>query len=282
MPPSPLSSAPATASASTAPVGSLNADSAITVCATRRRSREATNSGIRIAGSVGESTAPISRPCSNGSPNASDATAPVSSAVRITPGIASSPRLTATSRSTRERQVQPAVEQDRRDAEREQELRAERVERHVDDVERRRPERRADRDQQHDLRQAHDVGQHARREAGGQQQAEGEDDVARQAASRSSRRSSARRTTSCTVMSSSTITTPAPIATATSSRRALSRAASNSCGRRRGLAPLLGGERLRGARHRREVLELGAEQDPLRLGRVAGLQRGPRVARRAP
>ena len=100
MPPSPLSSAPATASASTAPVGSLNADSAITVWATRRRSREATNSGIRIAGSVGESTAPISSPCSNGSPNASAATAPVSSAVTTTPGIASSPRLTATSRST--------------------------------------------------------------------------------------------------------------------------------------------------------------------------------------
>ncbi len=100
MPPSPLMSAPATASASTAPVGSLNADSAITVCATRRRSREATKSGIRIAGSVGDSTAPISRPCSNGRPNASDATAPVRSAVRITPGRASSPRLTATSRST--------------------------------------------------------------------------------------------------------------------------------------------------------------------------------------
>ncbi len=100
IPLSPLSSAPATASASTAPVGSLNADSAITVCATRSRRRDATNSGIRIAGSVGESTAPISSPCSNGSPNASDAIAPVTSAVSSTPGIASSPRLTQTLRST--------------------------------------------------------------------------------------------------------------------------------------------------------------------------------------
>ena len=58
--PSPLSRTPASASASTAPVGSLNADSAITVCATFGRRRERMNSGIRIAGSVGDSTAPIS------------------------------------------------------------------------------------------------------------------------------------------------------------------------------------------------------------------------------
>ena len=45
-------------SASAAPVGSLNADSAITVWATFGFSRERTNSGIRIAGSVGDSTAP--------------------------------------------------------------------------------------------------------------------------------------------------------------------------------------------------------------------------------
>jgi len=107
MPPSPVSSAPAIASARTAPVGSLNADSAITVWAIRSRTREATNSAIRIAGSVGESTAPISSPCSNGSPNASAATAPVSSVVRSTPGIASSPRLTATSRSTVSERFRP-------------------------------------------------------------------------------------------------------------------------------------------------------------------------------
>ena len=49
----PVSTTPASVRASAAPVGSLKADSAITVCATLGRSRERTNSGIRIAGSVG-------------------------------------------------------------------------------------------------------------------------------------------------------------------------------------------------------------------------------------
>ena len=40
----------------------------------------------------------------------------------------------------------------------------------------------AERDQQHDLGDAQDVGQHARRQPGGQQQPDGEDDVAGQAA----------------------------------------------------------------------------------------------------
>ena len=60
-PVSPLSSTPASVSASAAPVGSLKADSATTVCATFLRRRERMNSGIRIAGSVGASTAPSSR-----------------------------------------------------------------------------------------------------------------------------------------------------------------------------------------------------------------------------
>ena len=58
---SPLNRTPASASASTAPVGSLKADSATTVSATFGLRRERTNSGIRMAGSVGDSTAPISR-----------------------------------------------------------------------------------------------------------------------------------------------------------------------------------------------------------------------------
>ncbi len=57
---SPVISAPASARVSTAPVGSLKADSATTVCAIFGRTRERMNRGIRIAGSVGASTAPIS------------------------------------------------------------------------------------------------------------------------------------------------------------------------------------------------------------------------------
>ena len=57
----PVSTTPASVSARAAPVGSLNADSAITVWATLGFSRERMNSGIRIAGSVGDSTAPTSR-----------------------------------------------------------------------------------------------------------------------------------------------------------------------------------------------------------------------------
>ena len=89
----------------------------------------------------------------------------------------------------------------------------------------------------------------------------------------SSRRSSARRATSCAVISSSTITTPAPIATATSSRRAVSRASSNSRAARRGAPVLLDGELVGRARHRLEVADLGAEEDPLHLRMAPGLQR---------
>ena len=68
-PASPLSSTPASVSASAAPVGSLKADSATTVCATFSRRRELTNSGIRIAGSVGASTAPSSSAAVHGRSN---------------------------------------------------------------------------------------------------------------------------------------------------------------------------------------------------------------------
>ncbi len=57
---SPLITIPASASASAAPVGSLKADSATIVCASFGRTRERMKSGIRIAGSVGASTAPSS------------------------------------------------------------------------------------------------------------------------------------------------------------------------------------------------------------------------------
>jgi hypothetical protein len=91
--PPPLISAPASASAKTAPVGSLKADSATTVCATFGRSRERTNSGISIAGSVGERIAPMSSAAVQERPKAKCAIAPVIAAVRITPGTTSMPRL---------------------------------------------------------------------------------------------------------------------------------------------------------------------------------------------
>ena len=59
-PESPLRITPASVRASAAPVGSLKADSAITVWATFGRSRERRNRGIRMAGSVGARTAPSS------------------------------------------------------------------------------------------------------------------------------------------------------------------------------------------------------------------------------
>ena len=97
--PSPSTKA-ATASASTAPVGSFSADSATTVCRTFARSPIRSKSGMRMAGSVGASTAPTRRPASKGRSNASAATDPVTTAVSTTPGTASRPSPTATGLST--------------------------------------------------------------------------------------------------------------------------------------------------------------------------------------
>ena len=104
---SPLSRTPARARARTAPVGSLNADSATTVCATFGRSRERTNNGIRIAGSVGASTAPISSAAVHERSKAACAMTPTIAAVRITPGITSIPRPTQTRWSTSSERLRP-------------------------------------------------------------------------------------------------------------------------------------------------------------------------------
>jgi hypothetical protein len=66
----PVRTTPASVRASAAPVGSLKADSAITVCANLGFSRERTNSGISIAGSVGDSTAPTRNAMSHDRSNA--------------------------------------------------------------------------------------------------------------------------------------------------------------------------------------------------------------------
>ena len=105
--PSPLSRTPASASASTAPVGSLNADSATTVWATFGRSRERMKSGIRIAGSVGESTAPISSAAVQERSKAKWATTPVITAVRTTPGMTSIPSPTQTRRQDASERLSP-------------------------------------------------------------------------------------------------------------------------------------------------------------------------------
>ncbi len=104
---SPLSRTPANASARTAPVGSLNADSATTVWATFGRRRERTNSGIRIAGSVGESTAPISSAAVHERSKARWATTPMITAVRTTPGTTSIPSPIQTRRRTSTERLRP-------------------------------------------------------------------------------------------------------------------------------------------------------------------------------
>ena len=98
--PSPLSTTPASDRASAAPTGSLKADSATIVSATFGRTRERTNSGIRMAGSVGASTAPSSSEAVSDRSNTRWATSPVTTAVASTPGRTSSPSPTQTLRST--------------------------------------------------------------------------------------------------------------------------------------------------------------------------------------
>ena len=105
--PSPLTRTPASASASTAPVGSLNADSATTVWATFGRRRERMKSGIRIAGSVGERTAPISIAAVQERSKAKCATTPVISAVSTTPGMTSIPSPIQTRCRTSSERLRP-------------------------------------------------------------------------------------------------------------------------------------------------------------------------------
>ncbi len=104
---SPLRTTPASARASAAPVGSLKADSATTVCSTFGRRRDRMNSGIRMAGSVGASTAPSSTAAVNDRSKTRWATRPVTSAVTTTPGSTSSPSPTQTLRSTGSDRLRP-------------------------------------------------------------------------------------------------------------------------------------------------------------------------------
>src|SRR5207244_2847336 len=71
----------------------------------RRRTRS--NSGIRIAGSVGANAAPINKPEDKGRPKALAATPPVIPAVRITPGTTSMSSPTTTPPRTRVESCRP-------------------------------------------------------------------------------------------------------------------------------------------------------------------------------
>ena len=97
----PDSTIAASVSASTVAVGSLNADSAITVCATLGLRRSRSKSGIRIAGSVAARTAPISSATSKATSKSGATTRATSTAESSTPGNTSSPRPTAVRESTR-------------------------------------------------------------------------------------------------------------------------------------------------------------------------------------
>jgi hypothetical protein len=66
---SPLWTTPARTSARTAPVASLRADSAMAVCSIFWRIPMRSNSGMRMAGSVGARTAPIRSPVEYGTSN---------------------------------------------------------------------------------------------------------------------------------------------------------------------------------------------------------------------
>jgi hypothetical protein len=65
--PVPIATA-STAKVMIAPIASLNADSLITVCATRSRMRICRNMGTSVAGSVEERVAPSSNATINGTP----------------------------------------------------------------------------------------------------------------------------------------------------------------------------------------------------------------------
>ena len=72
----------------------------MTVCASFGLSRERMKSGMRIAGSVGASTAPTSSETFQGRSNAKCAAIPTTAAVISMPGTASSASVTHTFRRT--------------------------------------------------------------------------------------------------------------------------------------------------------------------------------------
>ncbi len=134
-------------------------------------------SGIRIAGSVGASTAPIRRPVENGTSKANAATEPATSAVMRTPGIAKQPEPHRHPAEHTRRELEPAVEEDERDTEREQQLGARRVERDVDRVEDGRAEQHPGREEDEHARNPQRVRHEVADEPRAEHDAEREHDV---------------------------------------------------------------------------------------------------------
>ena len=136
-------------------------------------------SGIRIAGSVGATTAPMSSPVENGMSNATDATVPVTSAVIDHPGHGEQADPDGDAAEHADRELQPAVEEDERHAERQEELGARRVERDVDGVGDRRPEHRPAEEEDEHARRADRVRDELADETRDEHDPEREDDVLR-------------------------------------------------------------------------------------------------------
>ena len=104
---SPASTTPTRVRVSTVPVTSLKADSAMTVWDTLGLSFRRSNRGMRIAGSVEASTAPMSRATGKATPNTGETTSATITAVMSTPGRTSNPRPTAVPEITRKEMPVP-------------------------------------------------------------------------------------------------------------------------------------------------------------------------------
>ena len=134
-------------------------------------------SGMRIAGSVGASTAPIRSPVENGTSNATAATEPATSAVTTTPGIASSPRPTATRLSTRVESWSPPWKRMNDTPSVSRSCAPDRVERDVDRIEERRAEHDSGSQEHEHPRDAQQVRDDVADEPRPEHDAQGEDDV---------------------------------------------------------------------------------------------------------
>jgi hypothetical protein len=185
------------ASARTAAVASLRADSATTVSATFSRRRDPTNSGMRIAGVGGREDGAHQQPLLEREPEGDRRGDPDDDRREHHTGDRQQPQADPHAAEDGEGEMQPTVEQDRRDAEREQDLRPRRAERDVHDVERLRAEQRTGADEQEHARHAQEVRGDAARQTGGEQHADGEDDVLGHVRVRRARRAGARHPLAC-------------------------------------------------------------------------------------
>ena len=175
----PLRTTPANARARTAPVGSFSADSAMIVCDTLARRRIRSNSGMRMAGSVGESAAPMRRPVVSGTPKTAAATPPVKSAVSTTPGMTSMSSPIATLLRMVSESCSPPWKRMKETPSVRMSSRAHGVERDVDRARDRGPEQRSCSEQEQHRRDAQQLREELGPEPGREHQRDREDDVLR-------------------------------------------------------------------------------------------------------